>query len=60
MDICTDNRFEIIEGIHKYLVENTNIESSKEELKYLDNILFRLWQSNLLNIDTLKNKHIIK
>ena len=45
---CGDNRFEIIAKAKKYLLENTNIETSKDEMKVLDNFLFRLWQCGWL------------
>lgn len=47
-EICGDNRFEIIERAKKYIIENTNIETSSKEIEVLDNILFRLWQLGLL------------
>lgn len=42
--VCGDNRFEIIAKVKEHLVKATNIEKQPEELKYADNILFRLWQ----------------
>ena len=48
-EVCTDNRFEIIEKYKQLLLENTNISSSPEELKVIDNILFRFWQMGWLN-----------
>lgn len=47
-EVCGDNRFEIIEKAKEYIIENTNISSSPEEMKVLDNILFRFWQLRLL------------
>ena len=47
-EVCGDNRFEIIENAKKYIIENTNIESSSKEMEVLDNILFRLLQLRLL------------
>lgn len=42
--VCGDNRFEIIAKVKEHLIKATNIERQPEELKYADNILFRLWQ----------------
>lgn len=47
-DVCTDNRFEIIEKAKRHLLENTNIETSKDEMRCLDNFLFRCWQMGWL------------
>ena len=47
-DMCGDNRFEIIEAAKRDLLESTNIETSKEEMAVLDNILFRCWQMGWL------------
>lgn len=47
-DICTDNRFEIIKRAKEYIINNTNIETSADEMKVLDNFLFRMWQLGLL------------
>ena len=49
-DMCTDNRFELIERFKKKLIESTNIETSPEEIKTVDNILFRFWQMGWLDI----------
>lgn len=43
-DICGDNRFIIIERAKEDILQSTNIESSKDEMKVLDNFLFRCWQ----------------
>ena len=43
-----DNRFRIIERAKKDLIESTSIETSADEMKVLDNILFRAWQMNWL------------
>lgn len=40
-EVCGDNRFEIIEKARKDILESTNIDSSKDEMKVLDNFLFR-------------------
>lgn len=47
-DMCGDNRFTIIERAKRDLIENTNIESRKEEMQVLDNFLFRCWQMGWL------------
>lgn len=48
-DICTDNRFELIEKYKKKLIESTNIESSQDEMAVLDDLLFRFWQMGWLD-----------
>ena len=47
--ICGDNRFEIIAKAKKDLLESTNIECSEDEMKVLDNFLFRCWQMGWLD-----------
>lgn len=47
-EMCGDNRFEIIEKAKKHILEATNIETSPDEMKVLDNILFRCWQMGWL------------
>ena len=46
--ICGDNRFEIIDKAKKDLIESTNIEMSPDEMKVLDEFLFRCWQMGWL------------
>lgn len=48
-DTYDDNRFELIEKYKKKLIEATNIKTSTEEMKVLDNILFRFWQMGWLD-----------
>lgn len=48
-DICGDNRFIIIEKAKEDILQSTNIESSKDEMKVLDNFLFRCWQMGWLD-----------
>lgn len=48
-DLCTDNRFELIEKYKQKLIEDTNIEMSPDEMKVLDSILFRFWQMGWLD-----------
>lgn len=55
-DICADNRFDMIEKYHKLLKENTNIETSYEEMQVIDNILFRFWQMDWLDKIELAEK----
>lgn len=46
---CTDNRYEIIAKAKKHILESTNIEGSPEEMKILDNFLYRCWQMGWLD-----------
>lgn len=48
-DVCGDNRFIIIERAKEDILQSTNIESSKDEMKVLDNFLFRCWQMGWLD-----------
>lgn len=48
-EICGDNRFEIINAAKKDLLGSTNINTSTDEMKVLDNFLFRCWQMGWLN-----------
>lgn len=48
-NVCGDNRFEIIEKAKQDILESTNIQSSEDEMKVLDNFLFRCWQMGWLN-----------
>lgn len=60
MEMCGDNRFEIIEKAKAHLLEGTNIDTSPEEMKVLDNFLFRCWQMGWLDkYDNSKLKDII-
>lgn len=59
--VCNDNRFELIEKAKQRLIKATNIETSPEEMKVLDNILFRFWQMGWLennneNYEALKER----
>ena len=47
-EICTDNRFELIQKYKEKLIQGTNIETAKEEMNVIDNILFRFWQMGWL------------
>lgn len=60
MENCGDNRFEVIAKAKKYILENTNIETSKDEMKVLDNILFRCWQMGWLKqFDDTKTYYMV-
>lgn len=48
-DMCGDNRFKIIERAKKDIIENTNIQSRKDEMQVLDSFLFRCWQMGWLD-----------
>ena len=56
--MCDDNRFELIEKYKQKLIKATNIETAKDEMKVLDNVLFRFWQMGWLDI--LEEKEIAK
>ena len=47
--MCGDNRFELINKYKEKLINATNIKDSPEEMKVLDDILFRLWQMRWLD-----------
>lgn len=49
MNLCDDNRIITIEKAKQALIKGTNIEDSPEEMKVLDNILFRCWQMGWLD-----------
>ena len=46
---CGDDRFKIIAMAKEDILKSTNIEGSPEEMKVLDNILFRCWQMGWLD-----------
>ena len=48
-ETCNDDRFELIEKYKRELIKHTNIETNKEEMSVIDNILFRFWQMGWLN-----------
>ena len=48
-DVCGDNRFEIIARAKQSILEGTNIDTSPDEMKVLDNFLFRCWQMDWLD-----------
>lgn len=50
---CSDNRFDIIKKAKEDILKKTNIETNDEEMKVLDNFLFRCWQIGWL--DKYKN-----
>lgn len=49
-EVCTDNRFKIIERAKEHILEATNIDTSPDEMKVLDNFLFRCWQIGWLDM----------
>ena len=49
MEICGDNRFEIIARAKKHLLDATNIDTSPKEMEVLDDFLFRCWQMGWLD-----------
>ena len=49
IEVCGDNRFEVIEEAKVDLIESTNISSSQDEMQVLDIILFRAWQMGWLD-----------
>jgi NTP pyrophosphatase (non-canonical NTP hydrolase) len=55
--ICGDNRFEIIEKAKRALLDSTNINTSPDEMKVLDSIIFRAWQMGWLNKYDEHNKN---
>lgn len=55
MEICNDNRFEIINAAKEHLLSATNIDTSPDEMKVLDNFLFRCWQMGWLDRYEKKN-----
>ena len=56
-EICGDNRFEIIAKAKAHLLDATNIDTSEDEMKVLDNFLFRCWQMGWLDrYDTADRK----
>ena len=48
-EICIDNRFEIISRAKQALLESTNIDTSPNEMKVIDDFLFRCWQMGWLD-----------
>ena len=49
-EICDDNRFEIIERAKAHLINSTNIEASPDEMRVLNNFLYRCWQMGWLEL----------
>lgn len=47
--MCSDDRFKIIEKAKKDIIKSTNISTSEEEMKVIDNFLFRCWQMGWLD-----------
>lgn len=53
-NICTDNRFELIDKYKTMLMDATNIAQCPDEMAVIDSILFRFWQMGWL--DKLENR----
>ena len=49
MEMCGDNRFEIINKAKEDIINSTNIATSQDEMNVLDNFLFRCWQMGWLD-----------
>lgn len=56
MDVCGDNRFELIERCKKDFLEHTNI--TDEEKEVLDSMVFRMWQLGLLKKIRRRNVNV--
>ena len=48
-EVCIDGRFEIIDSAKRDLLICTNVDTSPDEMKVLDNFLFRCWQMGWLD-----------
>lgn len=48
MEMCGDNRFEIIKKARKHILDATNIDTSPKEMEVLDTFLYRCWQMGWL------------
>ena len=58
MSDCTGNQFEIITKAKQALLESTNIDTSPDEMKVLDDFLFRCWQMGWLDkYDVKEQEH---
>lgn len=57
-ELCTDNRFKIIEKAKKALLDSTNIETSDDEMACLDSFLFRCWQMGWLDKYAKEQEHV--
>ena len=49
LEVCGDNRFEIIAKAKKDLLESTNINTAEDEMRVIDDFLFRCWQMGWLD-----------
>lgn len=49
METCSDNRFQVIEAAKQDLLNATNISSSPDEMKVVNDFLFRCWQMGWLD-----------
>ena len=52
-ELCNDDRFEIIEQAKSDLIRCTNINHSPDEMKVLDDFLFRCWQMGWLQTKSI-------
>lgn len=48
-NVCGDNRFEVIAMAKQALLDSTNIDESPDEMKVLNNFLFRCYQMGWLD-----------
>lgn len=49
MEMCGDNRFDVIEKAKEDIIDSTNIAISPDEMNVLDSFLFRCWQMGWLS-----------
>lgn len=48
-ETCTDDRFVIIQKAKEDIIKSTNIKTNFDEMKVLDNFLYRCWQMGWLD-----------
>ena len=48
MEVCGDNRFDIIRKAREHMLDATNIDTSPKEMEVLDTFLYRCWQMGWL------------
>lgn len=58
--ICCDDRYEVVERYKQKLINATNIEDSPEEMKVLDDILFRFWQMGWIGDGLISKKDLLE
>ena len=54
-ELCTDNRFELIEKYKAKLIEATNIETAPDEMSVLDDLLFMMGKLFFVNAVNAKS-----